>query len=157
MPVTNQILNARRERDCVGVTTERKYFHADGAWVKRSLRPDEWQTNPFAGTLVIPRFGNERLLNEAAAMRFIAAKTNLPIPKLYSCFEDDGVVFLVMEYVDGVTMNTLASDQRKVVEKELERYLETLRSLKSNTWGGPSGLVSLLFAHQTNNTSKANI
>jgi hypothetical protein len=85
-PVTNQMLNARREESCVGVTTERKYFRVGQTWIKRSLRPSEWQINPFAGTLVVPRFGLERILNEAAAMQFIAEKTNIPIPKLYACF-----------------------------------------------------------------------
>lgn len=143
-PVTNQMLNARREKECVGLTTERKYFHVDGAWIKRSLRPSEWQTNPFAGVLFIPRFGNERVLNEAAAMRFIADKTDIPVPKLHGCFEDDGAVYLVMEYVEGVTMNNLVPEQRKVVETELERHVETLRGLKSDAWGGPSGIVGSL-------------
>lgn len=58
-PVMNQMLNARREKECVGLTTERKYFHVDGAWIKRSLRPSEWQTNPFASMLLMPRFCNE--------------------------------------------------------------------------------------------------
>lgn len=136
------MLNAQREKECVGVTTERKYFRADGAWIKRSLRPAEWQTNPFTGTLVIPPFGRERILNEAAAMRFIASTTDIPLPKLHSCFEDAGAVYLVMEYIDGVTMSELSIDQRKIVEAELERHLETLRSLTSDAWGGPSRIVS---------------
>ncbi|OIW34064.1 kinase-like protein [Coniochaeta ligniaria NRRL 30616] len=140
-PVTNQMLNERREKDCVSVTLERKYFQVGGTWIKRSLRPSEWQINPFAGTLVVPRFGRERLLNEAAAMRFIAANTSIPVPKLYACFEDDGAVYLVMEYVEGVSMAKLNADERKVVEKELEGYLEALRKLKSSLWGGPSGIV----------------
>lgn len=146
-PVTNQMLNARREKECVGLTNERKYFRVDGAWIKRSLRPSEWQTNPFAGTLFIPRFGNERILNETAAIRFIAEKTDIPVPKLYGCFEDDGAAYLVMEYVEGVTMNKLAAHQRTVVEAEVERHLETLRGLKSAAWGGPSGIVSSLRLH----------
>lgn len=141
-PVTNQMLHAQREKECVSITTERKYFRTDGTWIKRSLRPSEWQTNPFAGTLFIPRFGNQRILNEAAALRFIAEKTDIPVPRLYSCFEDDGAAYLVMEYVEGVTMNNLTPEQRKVVEIELERYVETLKGLKSDAWGGPSGIVS---------------
>ena len=152
-PVTNQILNARREKECIGVTNERKYFRVDGAWIKRSLRPSEWQTNPFAGTLFIPRFGNERILNEAATMRFIADKTNIPVPKLYTCFEDDGAAYLVMEYIEGVTMDKLADHQRKVVETELERHLETLRSLKSAVWGGPSGIVSFTLFPRRNSSA----
>lgn len=141
-PVTNQMLNAKREAMCVGLTTERKYFKVRNTWIKRSLRPSEWQINPFTGTLVVPRLGNERILNEAAAIQFIAEKTSIPIPKLYTCFEDDEAAYIVMEYVEGVTMNELNADERKIVEKELEGYLATLRALRSDTWGGPSGIVS---------------
>lgn len=63
------------------------------------------------------------------------------MPKLYGCFEDDSAVYLVREYVKGATMASLNPEQRKQIEPELEGYLETLRSLKSNVWGGPSGIV----------------
>lgn len=142
-PITNQMLNAKREADCVGLTTERKYFKVGHTWIKRSLRPAEWQINPFTGTLVVPRFGAERILNEAAAMQFIAEKTSIPVPKLHACFQDDEAAYLVMEYVDGVTMNELNANERQIVERELEGYLQTLRTLKSDSWGGPSGIVSL--------------
>lgn len=92
--------------------------------------------------MCIPRFGNERILNEATVLRFIADKTDIPVPKLYGCFEDDSAVYLVREYVKGATMASLNPEQRKQIEPELEGYLETLRSLKSNVWGGPSGIVS---------------
>ncbi|KAK2595522.1 hypothetical protein QQS21_006750 [Conoideocrella luteorostrata] len=140
-PVTNLML--RRESGCFGFTHERKYYHVDGSFIKRSLRPSEWQHNPFAGTLFIPRFGNERLMNEAAVLRFIAEKTDIPVPRLYGCFEDDNAVYIVMEYVEGVSMAKLNPEQRKIVEVELEGYLKTLRSMKSDIWGGPSGIVSL--------------
>jgi serine/threonine protein kinase len=104
-PVTNQMLNSRREENCISITVERKYYRVGQTWVKRSLRPTEWQVNPFTGTIVIPRFGRERLLNEAASMKFIAEHTNIPVPKLYCCFEDDEAVYLVMEYIEGVGMN----------------------------------------------------
>lgn len=136
------MLDERREQGCVSVTTERKYYHVDGSHVKRSLRPSEWQYSPFGGSLCIPRLGKERLLNEAAALRFITKNTNIPVPKLYGCFEDDGAVYLVTEYIDGVNMADLTPEQRKVVEVELEGYIATLRSLKSEVWGGPSGHVS---------------
>ena len=141
-PVTNLMLNARRESGCFGITTERKYFHVDQSFIKRSLRPSEWQHNPFNGTLCIPRFGNERILNEAAALRFIANNTDIPVPKLYGCFEDNDSVYLVMEYIEGVAMASLSLDQRKVVEAALEGYVETLRTIKSDHWGGPNGIVS---------------
>lgn len=69
---------------------------------------------------MVRRFGRERALNEAAALRFIADETNIPVPKLYCSFEDNEAIYLVMEYVNGVSMNTLDSGKRKVVEKGLE-------------------------------------
>jgi aminoglycoside phosphotransferase (APT) family kinase protein len=66
-------------------------------------------------------------------LRFIAARTNIPVPKLYSCFEDDKAVYLVMEYVEGVTMASLNAEQRQTVETELWGYVQTLRNLKSTT------------------------
>jgi aminoglycoside phosphotransferase (APT) family kinase protein len=154
-PVTNQMLNAKREENCVGITTERKYFKVGQSWVKRSLRPSEWQINQYNGTLVVPRFGMDRIFNEASAIEFIAKATNIPVPRVYSCFEDDEAAYLVMEYVEGITMNKLDVEKRKIVEKEVESHLETMSKLRSSVWGGPSRIVShywsnSLFAAQLN-------
>ncbi|KAK2601538.1 hypothetical protein QQS21_004923 [Conoideocrella luteorostrata] len=105
--ITNIMLNAQHETYCVGITTKCKYFHVNGSFIKRSLRPSEWQHNPFAGILRIPRFGSECIVNEAVTLRFIADKTNIPVTKRYGCFEDDDAVYLVMEYAEGATMTTL--------------------------------------------------
>lgn len=146
-PVTNQMLNARKEENCITVTTERKFYKDGQTWVKRSLRPDEWQVNPYSGSFVVPRMGKERVLNEAASIRFIAAKTDIPVPKLHCCFEDNDAVYLVMEYIDGVGMNELPDEKRKVVEAEVAVHLQTLRNLRHHNWGGPSGLVCAAQAH----------
>lgn len=137
------MINARREKECASITTERKYFRLGNSFVKRSLRPAEWQYNHMNGTLIIPRFGNERILNEAAALKFIAETTDIPVPKVYGCFEDDQAVYLVTEIIQGVQMATLNEAQRKVVELELDGYVQTLRSIKSDTWGGPSCIASV--------------
>lgn len=140
-PITNQMINARKEENCVAVTPERKYYKDGQTWIKRSLRPDEWQVNPYNGQLLVPRMGRERILNEAASIRFITEKTNIPVPKLYCCFEDNEAVYLVMEYVEGVGMNELPEEQRKIVEFEVRVHLDTLKKLRHHNWGGPSGLV----------------
>ncbi|KAF3483185.1 uncharacterized protein GIQ15_02509 [Arthroderma uncinatum] len=140
-PVTNQMLNARKEKDCIAYTTERKFFDDGQTFIKRSLRPSEWQLNPYTGTIMIPKLGNERLLNEAAAMKFIAENTNIPIPKLLCCFEDDEAIYLIIEKVNGIELSKLEESKRKIVEKEVEIHLQTLHDLKSKTWGGPTGLV----------------
>lgn len=141
-PVTSEMLNARREKDCIAITLERKYFHVNGSFVKRSLRPSEWQLNPVTGAYCLPRFGNERLLNEAACLQFIAENTDIPVPRLFACFEDTDAVHVITEYIEGESMADLSEEKRQIVEKELESHLETLRGLKSDVWGGPSGIVS---------------
>lgn len=122
------------------MTAERGYYARDGFFIKRSLRPSEFKTT-WKGTLYIPRLGKERLQNEAETLRFIRRETDIPVPTLYGSFEDDGSYFLVMEYVDGVAMAKLSEDQKKPVRDELQRHLNTLRGLKSNTIGGLSGVV----------------
>lgn len=141
MFVTNDTLNHRREPNCIAVTAERKYYHIGHTFIKRSLRTTEWQLIPTKGVIHVPRQGRERILNEAAAMQYIAENTNIPIPKLHCCFEDDDAVYLIMEYVEGVTMNDLSDENRCIVEKELAEHLETLHNLRSHILGGPSGLV----------------
>ncbi|EZF25601.1 hypothetical protein H112_02171 [Trichophyton rubrum D6] len=92
MSFTNQMLNDRKEKDCIGIIHERKYYRSGVSFIKRSLRPKEWQ-----------------LLKE---------NSTIPIPHLYCCFEDDDAVYLVMEYVEGVSMDRLTEDQKARVENE---------------------------------------
>ncbi len=138
-PPTNQELNTKREENCVAVTFERKYYHVGDTWIKRSLRPNEWQKH--GGYMHIPLFNLERVPNEGAVIKFLAANTAIPLPKLYACFEDDGAAYLVTEYVQGVGMNELDPEEQEVVTRELQQHLDELRKLTSDTWGGPGGAV----------------
>lgn len=104
MYVTNRTLNDQREPKCIAISPKRKYYRDGHTFVKRSLRTTEWQISPARGVINVPRQGRERMLNEAAAMRYIATNTNIPIPKLYCYFEDDGAVYLVMEFIEGNTI-----------------------------------------------------
>ncbi len=133
--------NSCKEIDCFAVTPERKYYHIGQTFVKRSLRPREWQVSPFLGTIHVPRLGKERLLNEAAAMQFVSKHTKIPVPVLHCAFADDDAVYLVMEYVSGVSMDVLTEDEKHVVKQELAKHLESLHSLRSSTLGGISGLM----------------
>jgi aminoglycoside phosphotransferase (APT) family kinase protein len=139
--VTNQELNEQKEASCIGITPERKYFRVDDTFVKRSLRRGEWQEHPRTGETLVPRVGRERLLNEASAMKFVANNTAIPVPKLHTCFEDDGAVYLIMEYVEGRGMDELEDEEKLVVQKELEHHLQQLHELKSGALGGPSGII----------------
>ncbi|KAI1843863.1 hypothetical protein JX266_009919 [Neoarthrinium moseri] len=138
-PPTNHELNEKREEHCISITPERTYYQCGGTWIKRSLRPTEWQMH--RGFMHVPLFNMERVLNEGACLSFLAQNTNIPLPKLYASFEDDGSGYLVTEYVDGVGMDALSLEQQNVVAQELQQHMETMRKLTSETWGGPSGLV----------------
>ncbi|KAJ0413762.1 kinase-like domain-containing protein [Aspergillus carlsbadensis] len=67
--------------------------------------------------------------------------SDIPIPTLYGAFEVDGSFVLITEHVDGVSMADLSEDQQSVVCTEVERHLATLLGIKSDTIGGPSGIV----------------
>ncbi|XWX01568.1 hypothetical protein V2A60_009596 [Cordyceps javanica] len=138
-PPTNRELNDKREEHCLAITPERKYYRVGDTMVKRSLRPSEWQQHN--GHMHVPMFNLERILNEGACLQFLRANTNLPLPKLHACFEDDGAAYLITEYVDGVGMNELGALEREIVEEELNAHMQTLQQLKSSTWGGPGGKV----------------
>lgn len=132
-------MSSENEPGCFAVTFERKYYRRSNAFVKRSLRPREFRTG-YKG-LHVPRCGNERLKNEADCMKYVQQNTDVPVPKLFCDFEDDGAYYLVMEYVDGVGMNELSEEQKVIVKDELQRHLNTLHNLKSDRLGGPAGLV----------------
>jgi serine/threonine protein kinase len=138
--VTNYWLNENKEEGCFGITVERKYYHVKNTFIKRSLRPREWQT-VMSGKVYVPRRIRQRILNEAAALDFVANNTTIPVPKLHACFEDDQAIYLIMEYVEGRGMHELCEDEKLVVHKELEDYLKQIHALRSNVLGGPSGIV----------------
>lgn len=128
-----------KEEGCFAFTFERKYYHRGNAFIKRSLRPREFRTG-YQG-LHVPRVGKERLLNEAASLRYIREMTNIPVPTVYCDFEDDGAYYLVTEYIDGVSMSELQEEEKSTVSKEVNQHLATLRNLKSRNIGGPTGIV----------------
>lgn len=121
-------------------TPERAYYHCGAFFIKRSLRPSEYITT-VRGTTHIPRLGKERLQNEAAVLRFLKQVSSIPVPTIYGAFEVDGSFMVITEYIDGVSMAGLSEEQKRDVRTELEQHLETLRGIKSDTLGGPSGIV----------------
>ncbi len=143
MPITNKMADAQREQNCFAVTAERKYYHVDKTFIKRSLRPNKWQVSQVKGTIHVPRLGVERILNEAAALRYVKENSNIPVPTLYACFEDDQAAYIITSYIDGVSMSSLTSDQKTVVAQELEVHIKTLHSLRGPRLGGASGHLIL--------------
>ena len=127
--------------ECV-VTMEKKYYYMEsyGAFVKRSLRPREWQTN-WQGKMHVPRIPVERIRNEIESLKFIRKVTNIPVPRVLAAFPDDSSYVLVMEYMQGVPLKTLESREKEIGFAEIANHLDTLRTLKSNRMGGITGLI----------------
>ncbi|KAJ5341845.1 hypothetical protein N7541_010969 [Penicillium brevicompactum] len=124
---------------CIGITAERAYYHSDGLFIKRSLRPSEYKVG-YKG-LHIPRLGKERLQNEAESLRFLRRVSNIPVPVVYGAFEIDDSFFLITEFFDGPAMSELDEEQKRGVAAELNRHLATLHEIRSQETGGPSGIV----------------
>lgn len=133
--------DGRLEDGCFAVTLERKYYHRGQAFIKRSLRPREFRPGHGGGPHV-PRQAKERLMNEAAALRFVREHTDVPVPAVLCDFEDDGAYYLVTEHVAGESMAGLGDAAKALVRAELERHAASLRRLRSARLGGPSGIVA---------------
>ncbi|KAJ5471992.1 hypothetical protein N7539_008561 [Penicillium diatomitis] len=131
--------NPASSSECIAVTAERAYYRCDRFFIKRSLRPSEFQTG-YKG-LHIPRLGKERLRNEAESLRFIRHSSNIPVPTVYGAFEVDDAFFLITDFVDGVAMSRLSEDDKKIVMEELDQHRATLQQMRSHNIGGPSGIL----------------
>ncbi|KAJ5097644.1 hypothetical protein N7456_008365 [Penicillium angulare] len=128
------------EADSFGKTPERQYYRRGRLFIKRSLRPSEYMTT-HKGTIYTPRLGKERLQNEGKCLQFIRETTNIPVPKVYASFDVDDSHFLITDYIEGVGMNELSEDHKRLVWPEVDQHLATLHSLKSNKIGGPSSEI----------------
>ncbi|KAJ5110338.1 hypothetical protein NUU61_001595 [Penicillium alfredii] len=126
--------------DWSDTTAERGYYRRGNFFIKRTLRPSEYITTQ-KGTTYVPRLNRERLENEAESLRFIRRISDIPVPIVYGAFEVDGAYFVVTEYIEGSSMSELEEGQKVIVQGELCQHLHTLRGIKSNKTGGPSGIV----------------
>ncbi|KJZ68821.1 hypothetical protein HIM_11795 [Hirsutella minnesotensis 3608] len=135
--VTNEELNDRREPGCSIVLADKKYFHVGNWFMKRTLRQHEWQSVANGITIIPPTTYPQRWKTDAAILRFLRQKTNIPLPRSECTFEDDGAFYFQSEYVEGVSMKELTEKEKDVVMQELEDHVATLRRLRSDTPGVP--------------------
>jgi aminoglycoside phosphotransferase len=123
-------------------THERRYEKYNNRFLKRSLRPREYKLD-YRGEIHIPFGSRERLENEAASLQFIKNVTDIPVPTVLEAYEEDESFHLWTELIHGVPMAELLPSEQAIVIGEVERHLETLRGLKRNRVGGPTGITSL--------------
>lgn len=129
------------DEGCSAVTAERKYYRVGDKFIKRSLRPREFIITRDYSRIHVPRVGKERIMNEAASLRYIREMTNIPVPTVCCDFEDDEAYYLITEWIEGVAMSKLTEAQKETVTEEIKHHLETLRNLTSKSVGGPTGIV----------------
>ncbi|KFY75637.1 hypothetical protein V499_04396 [Pseudogymnoascus sp. VKM F-103] len=128
--------------DYEATLADRKYFFNinNTTFIKRTLRRSEWMYN-MTGNLVVPSTTMRyRLENEASCLKYLAT-TNIPIANLQGIFQDDGAMYLMTQYIEGVSMTHLEPEQKSIVKRELEGYLDMLKSLKSKTPGIPGSTL----------------
>jgi aminoglycoside phosphotransferase (APT) family kinase protein len=78
--------------------------------------------------------------SEAETMRFIAANTSIPIPRVYESQEDsESVPNITMDYIEGERLdkiwNGLLEDQKLDIANQLKMILSELRGLKGQYIG----------------------
>lgn len=72
-------------------------------------------------------------LNEAVALRFVASKTSVPVPKVYCAFEHIGFKNILMERVKGCSIkegwSERSEDGRNALLEQLKGFFEELRNI----------------------------
>jgi tRNA A-37 threonylcarbamoyl transferase component Bud32 len=95
---------------------------------------------PYHGTVLMltpticMKYGSLRHLSEAAAMRFVAEKTSIPVPKVHCAFVRKGKTYIVMERLRG---NMLcegwlqrSSESRAIILQQLKEMVKEMRDLQ---------------------------
>ncbi|KUJ16631.1 kinase-like protein [Mollisia scopiformis] len=62
------------------------------------------------------KYGPAVQLSEAAALRFVAEMTSVPVPKVYSAFQKDRSSYIIMDFIDGEVIGE-GWDKRSEAEK----------------------------------------
>ncbi|OJJ03199.1 hypothetical protein ASPVEDRAFT_134045 [Aspergillus versicolor CBS 583.65] len=80
-------------------------------------------------------------LAEAETLRFIRAKTSIPVPEVYDAYIDESIDrgVIVMEYIEGDVLrdvwDDMADDEQEGVISQLRGHMEELRGIKGDFIG----------------------
>lgn len=114
---------------------------------------DGWKQleRPESSARKIQRFAKDRILKygpseeielEAENMRYVAENTTIPIPRVHEIQTHDGVKSILMDYIEGQTLQDawpgMIPSQRMSVTQELHGYVSQLRALQPG-YLAPSG------------------
>jgi len=138
-------------------TSDRELIFEDDIVIKKELAKSDWSRvngdemsksrwrshGTSCDLIVKPFWARERLMNDFATLRFIAANTSIPVPKCRLYDDENGLLCLEMERIkDTVELDEIqeprerATLARQIVEEQLnESVLPQLRSLRRNFVG----------------------
>jgi len=106
--------------------------------------------SPYSGAYrlndkVVMKTGEAVRMSEAVAMRLVAEKTSIPVPRVLDAYyqKSDGRGVIMMEYIEGETLDKpwpqYDSAQKQHVIAQLQQYLNKLRTVKGGTIGAVDG------------------
>ncbi|KAM0323031.1 hypothetical protein ACHAQA_009130 [Verticillium albo-atrum] len=93
----------------------------------------------------IVKSGSSVRLSEAETMRFIRARTTIPVPQVHDAYTDEesGMVRIVMEFIPGENLDTAwdkyTDDEKAHVIAQLRGYMDELRRIKGTFIGSIDG------------------
>ena len=93
--------------------------------------------------------GSHNIFNEAEAMRFIRARTNIPLPDVLDTWAiNEDYAYLVMERVEGVPLRDvfqkLSTAQKRTIAHELKAFVDQMRAVVPQSHNyGTTGIASV--------------
>lgn len=118
------------------------YYVTEKVFIKRQPHTTELGLDMY-GNPVVSSYSADRLRNEAAVLRYLRAKTTIPVPELLDVQTLNGLVYLKMAWVSGaVELGDIPAARMDAaiatVSAQLESHvLPQLRNLQSNRMGSP--------------------
>lgn len=118
------------------------YYVTERAFIKRQPHTNELGLDMYGNPAVSPYSAN-RLRNEAAVLRYLRAKTTIPVPELLDVQTMNGLVYLKMAWVSGaVELHDIPAARMDAAIAAVSAQLESqvfpqLRNLRSNRMGSP--------------------
>jgi aminoglycoside phosphotransferase len=107
--------------------------------VLKRLRP-RLSSVLFLTPNICVKYGPFQHISEAATMQYIAANTNMPVPKVYCVFERKGVTYIVMSRIAGSPLGhrweQRSAESKERILKQLKGYVSEMRSLRPADEGG---------------------
>ncbi|KAF8586212.1 kinase-like protein [Ramaria rubella] len=84
-------------------------------------------------------------ISEADAMRYVAERTSIPVPKVQRAWCSNGITYILMDFVDGIELSSawhgMSQKTKRRVVDQLKRYLAELRDLQPPTNGAVASVT----------------